>query len=75
MQREPYTSRFPRRTPSLVQMLDNKTVSALLAKLEEQTSLYYRLYQLSIEPGLGTSWLDTLANAPEVKYADVLVDG
>jgi hypothetical protein len=56
-------------------MLEGKTVSALLAELEEQSQTYYRLYQLTVEPAPGTSWLDALANAPGAKFANVFVYG
>jgi hypothetical protein len=59
---------------SIVRMLEGKTVSALLAELEEQHPVYYRL-RLSVKPTPGTSWFDALANAPGSKFAHVLVDG
>jgi hypothetical protein len=59
---------------SIVRMLEGKTVSALLAELEEQHPVYYRL-RLSVKPAPGTSWFDALANAPGSKFAHVLVDG
>jgi hypothetical protein len=62
-------------SPWLVRMLEGKTVSALLEELEEQSQTYWRLYQLTVEPAPGTSWLDALANAPGAKFAHVLVDG
>jgi hypothetical protein len=42
-------------SPSFVQMLEDKTVSALLAELGEQHQVYYRLYQLPVEPAPSTS--------------------
>jgi hypothetical protein len=59
---------------SIVRMLEGKTVSALLAELEEQHPVYYRL-RLSVKPAPGTSWFDALANAHGSKFAHVLVDG
>jgi hypothetical protein len=60
---------------SLVRRLEGKTVSALLAELERSKPMYYRLYELSVEPAPGTSCLDALVNAPRAKTVDVLVDG
>jgi hypothetical protein len=56
-------------------MLEGKTVSALLVELEEQSQMYYRLHQLSIDPGPDICWFDVLANAAGPKSVDVLVDG
>jgi hypothetical protein len=63
------------RLPSIDQMLEGTTVSALLAELEGQHALYYRLYQLSVEPAPGTSRLDVLANTLGAKFANVFVNG
>jgi hypothetical protein len=62
-------------SPSLIQMLEGTTVSALLAKMEERNPVCYRLSQLSVELAPGTSWFDALVNAPGPKSVDVLVDG
>jgi hypothetical protein len=44
-------------SPSLIQMLGGTTVSALLAKMEQQNPVYYHLSQLSVEPAPGTFWM------------------
>jgi hypothetical protein len=52
---------------SIIQMLEGKTISALLAKLDDQNPVHYRLHQLSVDPALATSWLDALAYAPRAQ--------
>jgi hypothetical protein len=60
---------------SIVQMLEGKTISALLAKVEDENPVHYRRHQLSVDPALATSWLDALAYAPRAQPSNVSVDG
>jgi hypothetical protein len=56
---------------SIVQMLEGKTISALLAKVEDENPVHYRRHQLSVDPALATSWLDALAYAPGAQSYNV----
>jgi hypothetical protein len=60
---------------SIVPILEGRTISALLAKLEDENPVHYRLHQLSVDPALATSWLDALAYASGAQSSNVPVDG
>jgi hypothetical protein len=66
-------------SPSIVQMLEGKTAASTLATLntndQNPDRVYYLLYTHSVDRALGTSWLDTLANAPGAESPAALVNG
>jgi hypothetical protein len=49
---------------SLNLMLEGKDISTLLAKLEERNPVYYRLYQLSVEPRTGERTRNQVSRRP-----------